>query len=181
MKKLILIAAAMMAGACLAAIDYIAIPTGETVRAPAAAKVLSARVISTVASGTATAKSIRSIEVMGVSTNVTAATNFTYTVISTNYTAGALVTTTNTLPFNPLPFGSDNWIAFTTNTVVTLSTNFTMTTAARVVATNALTATATCTNGAGTAAAASDPYLLPGEPVFIEGTAKGTVWLFIER
>ena len=37
MKKLTLTAAAMMAGACLAAIDYISIPTGETVRAPAAA------------------------------------------------------------------------------------------------------------------------------------------------
>ena len=142
---------------------------------------LSARVISTVSSGTATAKSVRSFEVMGVSTNVTAATNFTYTVISTNYVAGALVTSTNTVAFDPLPFGSDNWIAFTTNVVETFSTNFTVVTAARVVATNALTATATCTNGAGTAAAASDPYLLPGEPVFIEGTANGTVWLIIER
>ena len=35
MKKLTMTAAMMMAGACLAAIDYIAIPTGETVAAPA--------------------------------------------------------------------------------------------------------------------------------------------------
>ncbi len=181
MKKL-LTAMAIVAALCAsAAIDCIEVPTGETVAAPWACKVLAARALSTVAAGTATAKAIRSIEVMGVSTNITAATNFTYTVVATNYEAGALVTVTNTTAFNPLPWGSPNWISFTTNAVVTSATNYAPTVAARIVATNALTATVTCSGGAGTGAAASDPYLLPGEPVFIEGTAKGTVWLIIER
>ena len=92
MKKLL--TAMALVGIALsahAALDFIEIPTGATVTAPCACKVLSARALSTVASGTATAKALRSIEVMGVATNVAAATNFTYTVVATNYEAGALV------------------------------------------------------------------------------------------
>lgn len=181
MKKLIALAAVCCAFAASAAIDYIEVGYGETVTPTRAGKVLGARVLSSVASGTATAKAVRSLEVWGNRSEVVATTNFTYTVVSTQLVDSAWATVTNTTAFNPLPWGAENWVSFATNTVVTLATNVTPYVSSRVVVTNALTATATCSNGSGTAAAGSDPYILPGEEVFFEGTARGKVWIIIER
>jgi len=181
MKKLMTTVAACCAFAASAAIDCVELPIGGSVSLGAPAKVLSARVLSSVASGTATVKAVRSLEVTDVREDVVATTNFTYTVVSTQLVDAAWTTVTNTTAFNPLPWGTENWVSFATNAVVTLSTNFTPYVSARVVATNALSATATCTNGSGTAAAGSDPYVLPGEQVFVDGTARGRVWIVIER
>ena len=182
MKKLITITCALFAAiAASAAIDYIEVGYGETVVPTRPGKVLGARVLSSVASGTATAKAVRSLEVWENQEDIVAATNYTYTVVSTQLVDSAWVTVTNTTAFNPLPWGTENWTSFATNTVVTLSTNVTPHVSSRVVVTNALTATATCSNGSGTAAAGSDPYILPGEEVFFEGTARGKLWLIIDR
>lgn len=184
MKKTYAVLAAVAAFAlgALAEIDVIEVPTGGTVAAPWPCKAVGARVCSSVASGTATVKGVSSWEDMGLETNVVAtATNFTYTVVSTQYVGSAWATVTNTVAFDPSPFGTENWVSFSTNAVVALSTNVAPAVVSRVVATNALTATVTCSGGAGTGAASETPWIAPGEPLFAEGTARGRVLLFVER
>ena len=165
-----------------AEIDVIEVPTGGTVAAPWPCKAVGARACSSVASGTATVKGVSSWEAMGLETNVVeAATNYTYTVVSTQYVGSAWATVTNTVAFDPSPWGTENWVSFSTNAVVALSTNVAPVVVSRVVATNALTAAMTCTDGAATGAAGASPWIAPGEPVFVEGTARGKVLLFVER
>ncbi len=175
------IVAALAAPALMAAVDFIEVPTGAEVRAPFAAKVAAVRVHSTVAAGTATVKAVSSWEAAGLSTNVVAATNHTYTVVSTQLVGSAWATVTNTVPYDPSPWGTDNWISFSTNAVVTLSTNVAPAVSAHVVSTNSLTAAVTCSGGSGTGAAGSFPWIAPGETIFIDGTAKGRAILFLER
>lgn len=165
-----------------AEIDVIEVPTGGTVAAPWPCKAVGARVCSSVASGTATVKAVSSYEAMGLETNVVeTATNYTYTVVSTQLVDSVWTSVTNTTPFDPSPWGTANWTSFATNRVVTLSTNVTAYVASRVVSTNALTASVTCSGGTGTGAAGSFPWIAPGEPIFIEGTARGRAQLFVER
>lgn len=181
-KNLLSILALAAAFAAHGALDVITVPTGETVTCPWAAKVVSARVLSTVAAGTATAKSVTSIEIMAPVTNVVnLGTNYTYTVISTQYVGSAWATVTNTVPVDPSPWGTENWTGFTTNSVVLYATNVTWEASSRVVSTNALTAAITCSGGVGAGDGGTKPYIAPGEPIFIEGTAKGRVQLFVER
>ena len=182
MKRLATIAMLAAALSARAEMDVIEVPTGAEVQCPYAAKVVGVRVCSSVASGTATVKGVSSWEDMGLETNVVAtATNFTYTVVSTQLVGSAWASVTNTLPYDPSPWGTASWTSFASNRVVTLATNVTVCVAARVAATNALTASVTCSGGSGTGAAGSFPYVAPGEPIFVEGTARGRALLFVER
>ncbi len=150
MKKLISLFALACAFTASAALDVIEVPTGEAVRCPYAAKVVSAQALSSVAAGTATAKCVSSWETWASSNVVTTVTN-TFSNLTTNYITVVQVT----------------------NAVRYVSS--------RVVNTNSLTAAITCSAGVGTGSAASFPYVAPGEPIFIDGTAKGRVLLFVER
>ncbi len=181
LAKLAITAALLAALSATAETDVIEVPTGAEVQCPYAAKVVGVRVHSSVASGTATVKAVSSYEAMGLETNVVeTATNYTYTVVSTQLVDSVWTSVTNTTPFDPSPWGTANWTSFATNRVVTLSTNVTAYVASRVVSTNALTASVTCSGGTGTGAAGSFPWIAPGEPIFIEGTARGRAQLFVE-
>ena len=179
MKKLLAILAVAAAFAACA-LDVIEILPGETTKATASGKVLAVRVLSTVASGTATVRGVTTVASTARTPVEVAATNFTFTVIATNYVAGSLVTSTTTTPFDPYPFGHDNWISFATNSIVTLSTNWTETVTASLLATNAITSQITCSGGIGENAP-TGKFIVPGENLSFEGTANGRVLLIIER
>lgn len=182
-SKIAYLILAAMAAACaaFAAIDVIEVRTGGTVSAPWPCKAVAARALSSVAGGTAAVKSVSSWETWGVATNVVAETNYTYTVVSTQLVDSAWATVTNTTSFDPSPWGAENWVSFATNAVVAISTNTAPVLASRSVATNSITASATCTNGVAIGAATATPWIAAGEPLFVDGTARGVVLLFVER
>lgn len=179
MKKTVsLLVCAALAVSAHAEFAILELPTGTTNAAPFAAKVAAARVHSSVADGSATVKAVSSHEFWGTETNVTYATNHTWTVVWTN-DAGAA--TTNTFDFDPSPYGTNRWTSFATNDVVTGTTNVTPVVVSTVAATNELTAAATCSNGTATAAASATPWIVPGERLFVDGTADGRVILILEK
>lgn len=178
MKRLSTLFAAAFAVSAHAEFAILELPTGTTNAAPFAAKVAAARVHSSVASGTATVKAVSSLEIWGSETNVMHATNHTWTVVWTN-DAGAA--STNTYDFDPSPWGTDNWTSFATNDIVTSTTNVSPVVVSTVRATNALTEAATCSNGTANAAASATPWIVPGDRLFVDGSAEGRVLLILER
>lgn len=179
MKKLLAILAVAAAFA-VCALDVIEILPGETTKATASGKVLAVRVLSNTASGTATVRGVTTVAATARSAVVTETTNFTYTVVATNYVAGSLSTVTNTWAFDPYPYGHDNWISFTTNSVVAYSTNWTETVTSSLLATNAITSQITCSGGFGESVP-SNKFILAGEVLSFEGTANGKVLVITER
>lgn len=179
MKNLILAALAALPCVLPAYYDALTLNPGgsETVSAPG--RIVRVRALSTVAAGTVELKSVTRAATVSDAAVVAHATNFTYTVVATNYVSGALETTTNTVAFDPYPFGHANWIAFTTNRVVTATTNFVPTASATRVATNALVSLV-CAGGVGTNSP-PDAWVLPGDRLFFTGTAAGPVSIVIER
>lgn len=138
------------------------------------ARVAAVRAVSSVADGTVAVKSVSTLHVVTNAAVVTYATNYTYTAIWTNGT-GAV---TNTSAHELLPLGS-NVTSYVTNAIVTATTNWAPTATSTVSVTNAL-ASFSCSGGIGSTNPAS-VYLIPGEPVFFDGTASGRVTLVIEE
>ncbi len=176
------LAAALLSSACcsFAALDVIEIAPGRSARATAPAKVVAVRVLSATAAGTATVKTVSTFAATELTPVVAESTNLTFTVVATNYVAGSLVTVTNTTPFDPWPYGHDNWISFATNSVVAYSTNWVETVTSSLFATNAITGQLTCSGGFAESVV-SNKFLVPGEPIFYEGTADGKVLVITER
>jgi len=175
MKHLLTALAIALTGLCaFAEIDTIDVTGGYVPFAPA--KVAQVRVLSSVASGTAQVKSVSTLPVVEIRDVVTTFTNgTTYTYTYTNGTA----TVTNTVGYIPLPLGP-TVTSYVTNYVVTVSTNRVPTTTSTVVVTNSIGGSITCAGGVGSDNP-SNTYLIPGEPVFYDGTSKGRVLLIIER
>lgn len=138
------------------------------------ARVAAVRAVSSVSNGTVAVKSVSTLHVVTNQAVVTYATNYTYTAVWTNGT-GAV---TNTSAHELLPLGS-NVTSYATNAIVTATTNWVPTATSTVAVTNTL-ASFTCSGGAGSTNPAS-VYLVPGEPVFFEGTASGRVTLVVEE
>ena len=135
---------------------------------------------STAASGAFTLKGFES---WPVSTNVTETVTDTAVVwrrVLTNLTE----TVTNDYPgqvvYTPPPtwrLASEGWVTNTTTRTVTR----TVPTGETLMLTNTI-GSVTCSGGLGYAApSGAGAYIAPGEKVGWSGTAKGRVWLFIER
>lgn len=122
MKKLITAMAVAASMAVIADIANFGFKTGIATPSPYGGKLVAARVLSSVASGTATVKVLVQSDLVYDTTNV-----------------------------------------------------------AHIVATNTLTSSATCTNGYAAPAPSGTPYILPGDRLFLDGTASGTVIIAIER
>lgn len=142
-----------------------------------AGKVLGVQVVSSVDTGKATVKSVANA--WGVRDDVvsTTVTNVSYVLVWTN---GENVVT-NVTTYDQAPIPTNIAVeSYKTNTVITTSsiTNVIPTLIACV--TNSLSSEITCAGGYGSAEI-SGKYLIPGEPVFYTGTAKGKVILLIER
>jgi len=174
MKNLILTLAIALMGLCaVAQIDTIDVTSGARTESPA--KVVGVRVLSSVASGTAQVKSVSTLPVIVNVDHVNATTNHTYTYVYTNGTQ----TVTNTVDHLPLPLGP-TVTSYVTNNVVTYHTNSIPTTTSTVVVTNLIGGAITCSGGVGIYSP-TNTYLIPGEPIFYTGTAKGRVLLIVER
>ena len=180
MKKLFTITCSLFALAAIAALDVIEILPGETTKATASGQVLAVRVLSNTAAGTATVRGVTPVVATALTAVVTETTNYTYKVVATNYVAGSLSTVTNTWAFDPYPYGHDNWISFTTNSVVAYSTNWTESVTSSLLATNAITSQITCSGGFGENAPIGK-FVLAGEVLSFEGTADGKVLILLER
>jgi len=165
MKHTFAMLATLATFAALAAIDLITLGYGESAEVSHPAKVLAVECRSTVAGGTYTPK--RETVVMGERLDVTerAATNFTYSVVTTNSLG---VATTNVLDRpHPVPY-PPTMTGYWTNTVVTAWST-----------TNAVPVVAQAfTNGVEAGA-----YLAPGDVIFCPATNtfRGRLDIFVER
>lgn len=176
MKRIAAILIAALAAATFAFAEYgiVELTDGGTFVPASAARVAAVRAVSSVADGTVAVKSVATLHVVSNAAVVTYSTNYTYTAVWTNGT-GAV---TNTSSHELLPLGS-NVTSYVTNTIVTASTNWVPTASSSVSVTNTIASFA-CSGGTGSTNPAS-VYLIPGEPVFFEGTASGRVTLVVEK
>ncbi|MBR2837414.1 MAG: hypothetical protein IKE55_01380 [Kiritimatiellae bacterium] len=175
MKKLFTITCSLFAAtAALAAV--IELVPGSAAIAPGG-KLAHIEAVSTVAAGTVSVVSEVRIETNAVETvELAPVTNTTYRLV---YKDGAATVTNVTDRPVDFTYIGTNYVSYATNTVVTTGhvTNSVMKLA--LAATNTVD-TLTCSSGIG-AKSPSDKWLAPGAKVWFTGTAKGRVFLYIER
>lgn len=180
MRKFLLATVAVFAFiAAFAGYDVVSIGSGGSHTVSAPAKVVRVQAVSASATGTLALKRELRWAHVAPSDVVTYTTNFTYTVVGTNYVDGALTYTTNTVAFNPYPFGHDNWTSFTTNRIVTATTNRVPTTLNSLCLTNTL-ASITCASNVGTNSP-NEVWVFPGEVLFVESASSGSVSIILAR
>ena len=161
-----------------AAVETVEIaPGGEwTVDAPC--RLAAVRAASSVAAGTVTLQGVTALEVTSNVTETVTATDILWQRVLTNLTE----TVTNTYPgqvvYTPAPpwrLASEGWVTNTTSATVTRLVK----TGETLSLTNSL-ASLTCSGGLG-AASPTNAWLVAGERVVTSGTAKGKVFLVLER
>ena len=168
MKKLLAIAfgLALCLGA-FAAVETVELSAGGSWESPGC-RALAVRAVSSVASGTANVtETVTDTEVLWrrVLTNSTATVTNTY--------SGQVVYT----PPPPWKLASEGWVTNTSTRTVTR----TVPTGETLMLTNTI-GSVTCSGGLGYAApSGAGAYIAPGEKVGWSGTAKGRVWLWIEK
>lgn len=156
--------------------EIVEIAPGVAVKLPGG-KLAHIEAVSTVAAGTVSVMSEVRIETNAVETvELAPVTNTTYTLV---YMDGA-ATVTNVTPYDvDFTYIGTNYVSYATNTVVKTPT-YTRDVMALVLAATNTVDSLTCTNGIG-AKSPSDKWIPPGAWVWFTGTAKGLVWLYIER
>lgn len=174
MKRIFTTLAIALMGLFAQSATTLTVGDGEAVEVYAPGKVAAVRVISSVATGTATLKAAAQMPVVSNVANYASTTNFTYTYVYTNGTA----TVTNTVDYLPLPLGP-TVTAYVTNSIVTTVTNLVPTATSAVVVTNALSDAMTCSGGTASSTP-SGKYVYPGDLLFFEGTARGRADVIIE-
>ena len=178
MKKLFAITCSLFAIAATAAIETVELsPGGEwTVDTPC--RLAAVRAASSVAAGTVALSGVYSLDVTSNATETVTTTEVLWQRILTNDTASVTNTYAGQVVYTPPPpwlLASEGWITNTTSTTVTRLVK----TGETLSLTNSL-ASVTCSGGLG-AANPTNAWLLSGERVVTSGTAKGKVFLVLER
>lgn len=178
MKKLLSIIALSISCAAFAAWETVELsPGGEwTVDAPC--RLAAVRAASSVAAGTVALSGVYLLDVTSNTTETVTTTEVLWQRILTNDTASVTNTYAGQVVYTPPPpwlLASEGWITNTTSTTVTRLVK----TGETLSLTNSI-ASFSCSGGLG-AANPTNAWLLSGERIVTSGTAKGRVWLFIEK
>jgi len=178
MKKLLSLIALSISCAAFAAWETVELsPGGEwTVDAPC--RLAAVRAASSVAAGTVALSGVYSLDVTSNATETVTTTEVLWQRILTNDTASVTNTYAGQVVYTPPPpwlLASEGWITNTTSTTVTRLVK----TGETLSLTNSL-ASFSCSGGLG-AANPTNAWLLSGERVVSSGTAKGKVFLVLER
>lgn len=178
MKKLLSIIALSISCAAFAAWETVELsPGGEwTVDAPC--RIAAVRAASSVAAGTVALSGVYSLDVTSNATETVTTTEVLWQRILTNDTASVTNTYAGQVVYTPPPpwlLASEGWITNTTSRTVSRQVK----TGETLSLTNSL-ASFSCSGGLG-AANPTNAWLLSGERVVSSGTAKGKVFLVLER
>ena len=178
MKKLLSIIALSISCAAFAAWETVELsPGGEwTVDAPC--RLAAVRAASSVAAGTVALGGVYSLDVTSNATETVTTTEVLWQRILTNDTASVTNTDAGQVVYTPPPpwlLASEGCITNTTSTTVTRLVK----TGETLSLTNSL-ASFSCSGGLGSANP-TNAWLLSGERVVTSGTAKGKVFLVLER
>ena len=178
MKKLLSIIALSLSCAAVAAWETVELsPGGEwTVDAPC--RLAAVRAASSVAAGTVALSGVYSLDVTSNATETVTSTEVLWQRVLTNGTTSVTNTYSGQVVYTPPPnwlLASEGWITNTTSTTVTRLVK----TGETLSLTNSL-ASFSCSGGLG-AANPTNAWLLSGERVVSSGTAKGKVFLVLER
>ena len=178
MKKLLSVIALSLSCAAFAAWETVELsPGGEwTVDAPC--RLAAVRAASSVAAGTVALSGVYSLDVTSNATETVTSTEVLWQRVLTNGTTSVTNTYSGQVVYTPPPnwlLASEGWITNTASTTVTrlVKTGETMS------LTNSL-ASFSCSGGLG-AANPTNAWLLSGERVVTTGTAKGKLFLVLER
>ncbi len=178
MKKLLSIIALSISCAAFAAWETVELsPGGEwTVDAPC--RIAAVRAASSVAAGTVALNGVYSLDVTSNATETVTSTEVLWQRVLTNGTTSVTNTYSGQVVYTPPPnwlLASEGWITNTTSTTVTRLVK----TGETLSLTNSL-ASFSCSGGLG-AANPTNAWLLSGERVVTTGTAKGKVFLVLEK
>jgi len=178
MKKLLSLIALSISCAAFAAWETVELsPGGEwTVDAPC--RLAAVRAASSVAAGTVALSGVYSLDVTSNATETVTSTEVLWQRVLTNGTTSVTNTYSGQVVYTPPPnwlLASEGWITNTTSTTVTrlIKTGETLS------LTNSL-ASFSCSGGLGSANP-TNAWLLSGERVVTTGTAKGKLFLVLER
>ena len=180
MKKFLLALAVALAYVSLfAALDIVELGPGGTWESPGC-RALAVRAVSSVASGTAIVVGVTAYDVTSNVTETVTDTQVRWQRVLTNSTSTVTNTYSGQVVYTPPPpwlLASEGWVTNTTSRTVTRLVK----TGETLMLTNSI-GSVTCSGGIGYAApSGAGAYIAPGEKVGWSGTAKGRVWLFIER
>ena len=178
MKKLLSIIALSISCAAFAAWETVELsPGGEwTVDAPC--RLAAVRAASSVAAGTVALSGVYSLDVTSNATETVTSTEVLWQRVLTNGTTSVTNTYSGQVVYTPPPnwlLASEGWITNTTSTTVTRLVK----TGETLSLTNSL-ASFSCSGGLG-AANPTNAWLLSGERVVTSGTAKGKLFLVLEK
>ena len=180
MKKLLAMAFGLaLCWGTLAAVETVELAAGGTWESPGC-RALAVRAVSSVASGTANVVGVFAYDVTSNATETVTDTQVLWRRVLTNSTAAVTNTYSGQVAYTPPPpwkLASEGWVTNTSTRTVTRLVK----TGETLMLTNAI-GSVTCSGGLGYAApSGAGAYIAPGEKVGWSGTAKGRVWLFIER
>ena len=178
MKKLLSIIALSISCAAFAAWETVELsPGGEwTVDAPC--RLAAVRAASSVTAGTVALSGVYSLDVTSNATETVTTTEVLWQRILTNDTASVTNTYAGQVVYTPPPpwlLASEGWITNTTSRTVSRLVK----TGETLSLTNSI-ASFSCSGGLG-AANPTNAWLLSGERIVTSGTAKGKVFLMLER
>lgn len=178
MKKLLSIIALSISCAAFAAWETVELaPGGEwTVEAPC--RLAAVRAASSVAAGTVALSGVYSLDVTSNATETVTTTDILWQRVLTNGTTSVTNTYSGQVVYTPPPnwlLASEGWVTNTTSRTVSRQVK----TGETLALTNSL-ASITCSSGLGSANP-TNAWLVPGERVVTSGTAKGKVFLVLER
>ena len=180
MKKFLLaLVVALVCASLFAALDIVELAAGGSWESPGC-RALAVRAVSSVASGTANVAGVFAYAVTSNVTETVTDTEVLWRRVLTNSTATVTNTYSGQVVYTPPPpwlLASEGWVTNTATRTVTRIVK----TGETLMLTNAI-GSVTCSGGLGYAApSGAGAYIAPGEKVGWSGTAKGRVWLFIER
>ncbi len=175
MKRLLAIAA-LAALPLWAAKTILAIPNGGSVTVPLGGRLAYVRMLSTVGSGTCALKCAQELHTNETSIVSHSLTNVTYSLV---YMDGSTTVTNVTEVDQSAGLAGLSYVSYTTNNVITTWSETNTVDAVALTVTNSLVSI-TCSGGAGIATP-TNTYLLAGDRLFFEGTAKGRAHVIIER
>ena len=178
MKKILSVIALSLSCAAFAAWETVELsPGGEwTVDAPC--RLAAVRAASSVAAGTVALSGVYSLDVTSNATETVTSTEVLWQRVLTNDTTSVTNTYSGQVVYTPPPnwlLASEGWVTNTTSTTVTRLVK----TGETLSLTNSL-ASFSCSGGLG-ASNPTNAWLLSGERVVTSGTAKGKLFLVLER
>ena len=180
MKKFLLALVVALAYASLfAALDIVELGPGGAWESPGC-RAVAVRAVSSVASGTAIVVGVTAYDVTSNVTETVTDTQVRWQRVLTNSTSTVTNTYSGQVVYTPPPpwlLASEGWVTNTSTRTVTRLVK----TGETLMLTNTI-GSVTCSGGLGYAApSGAGAYIAPGEKVGWSGTAKGRVWLLIEK